>query len=53
MQVSLINRLAYVGDALARASLAMVLFIFSQLWRQALPGGSDMAGSRRARWSGI
>jgi ABC-2 type transport system permease protein len=45
MQVSLINRLAYAGDALARASfMAMVLFIFSQLWRQALPGGSDMAG---------
>jgi ABC-2 type transport system permease protein len=45
VQVSLINRLAYVGDALARASfMAMVLFIFSQLWRQALPGGSDMAG---------
>lgn len=45
VQVSLLSRLAYAGDALGRAGfMVLILFIFSQLWRQALPDGSDMAG---------
>ncbi len=44
-RISLANSLAYAGDVFSRSAfMAMVLFVFAQLWAKALPGGATMAG---------
>lgn len=50
IRVSLLNKLAYTGDVLARTGfMVMVLFIFAQLWQRALPGGNTLAGFNEAQ----